>query len=205
MSRDKTHGIVSDFPDTAKKIVMEVGCANSQIEQRDKVFKYTDGYDWLMIVDDDEVYTQADLKKLHDFLKTAKDQCYRIGSYSFINSFEWFHLTHNMRLWRIRPGMHYIGSNNIGLEDDRLFYDKNKAEIIQGIYRYHYSYVRDTDRHIIKRKQCYGKYSYEVKNGRFFRHGLKLKKFNGNHPVIMRGHPYAKLKWTPNLKEWGIK
>lgn len=205
ISTDQTDVIVRSFPDPKKKIVYRRESANSQIEQRSKVFKYTKGFDWLFLIDDDEIYKSKDLKRLRELLVKARRNAYRIGGYTFFNSFNWYRYVADPRIWRILPRMQFIGSNNIRWE--KGIYDRSKMVVIPEIMKYHYSYVRSVARAGIRRAQTAVKhYPYTVdKKGFFVRPGIlgNLRKFTGEHPEIMQNHPYRKRVWDPpKIKSW---
>jgi len=205
LSTDKTDEIVRSFPDPEKKIIYIRGAAKSQIEQRSKVFKFTKSFDWLFLVDDDEVYKGKDLKTLREFLSRTTKSAFKIGGYTFFNSFSWYRYVADPRIWRILPDMEFIGSNNIRWQ--KGVYDRNKMPVISGIMKYHYSYVRAPVRTKIRARQTALKhYPYTTDlNGYFVREGIlrSLRKFSSDHPEIMRNHPYRKRVWNPpKIKSW---
>jgi len=196
LSTDKTDRIVKSFPNPKKKIRYERGAARNQLEQRGKVFKYLKGFDWLMIVDDDEIYKSEDLKRIRQFLSKAKDDAYKIRGFTFFNSFDWYRHVADPRIWRVKPGMRFVGSNN--LRGKRAKYDRNKMKAVPGVMKYHYSYVRSVKRFNIRIRQTkVKKYPYKVKGKFFIRKDIHFKRFTGEHPAIMKNHPYRKIKWSP--------
>lgn len=195
LSTDRTDKVVKSFPDPQRKIRYERGPARTQLEQRGKVFKYLKGFDWLMIVDDDEICKPEDLKRLREFLAKARDDAFRIGGFTFFNSFDWYRWVADPRLWRVKQGMRFVGSNN--LRGKKANYDRNKMEVIPGVVKYHYSYVRNPKRLAIRKNQAKVKYPYKVEGKFFVRDGIDFRKFTGQHPKIMEKHPYRKIKWSP--------
>jgi len=195
ISSDQTTAIVKKFPDFEKKIRFEVGAGSNQLEQRGKVLKYLKGFDWLFIVDDDEIYKPEDLKKLRQFLSNTKDDAFKIGGFTFFNSFDWYRWVADPRLWRVKANMKFVGSNN--LVGHHAKYDRNKMKVVPGIAKYHYSYVRDVKRWNIRIEQTKVEYPYTVEGRFFVRKGVSFRKFKGEHPEIMENHPYRKIKWHP--------
>jgi hypothetical protein len=201
-STDKTSQIVEGFDDKDNKIVYIKTFSESQNEQRSKVFEYTKGMDWLMIVDDDEILVKKDLKRIRKHLENTNENCFRLVGYNFVNSFDWYYQTENMRIWKIVDNMVFIGSNSIELTDNDSYFDNKNATIIPKVIRYHYSYVRKPSRLAIKQKQ-----TREYQSGHKFpwvrddqfvhRDSWKRKKFHGCHPTILKGHPCNKIKWEP--------
>lgn len=201
-STDKTSQIVEGFDDKDKKIVYIKTHSKSQIEQRNKVFDYTKGMDWLMIVDDDELFKYNHLKCMRKYLENPPSNSYRIKGYNFVNSFDWYYETCNMRVFRIMDGMKFKGPNSMLLGNDHNFYATINSPVIPGIIRYHYSYVRKPERLSIKREQASefqdSKNFPWSKDGEFVnRTGVKYKKFIGNHPPVLKGHPCSDIKWNP--------
>ena len=196
-STDRTSSIVQGFEDPAKKIIYLKSHSSSQNDQRNKIFDFTAGMDYLFLCDDDEIYKSRDLQRLRKFLKSAEQDAFRIRGYNFVNSFEWYYKTDNMRVWRIIDGMKFKGPNTI------IPYLKTQSfPVIRRVIRYHYSYVRDVARLNIKRKQIdefqRGKDFPWSKNGRFVkRTAWRREKFTGSHPEIMQNHPYRNKVWRP--------
>jgi len=203
-STDNTQKIVEEFPDPEKKIIYERVSSSTQKEQRSRGLVYLEPDDWLFIVDDDEVYKKEDLERLAAFLTSgdAKKDNYRVGSHTFINSFEWKRYITDPRIFRAKPGMAFIGSNNLTWDNGNQKYKGFLT--IPDVIRFHYSYVRNNRRLDIRKLQCAVKYPYK-KHGRFFsREDLFPVKFEGEHPAIMRDHPYAKIKWHPRDSKMGM-
>ena len=202
-STDNTANIVKGFNDVDKKIVYIKTYSSSQNEQRDKIFNYADGMDYLMIIDDDELFKPNNLKTMRKYLENPPYHSFRLRGYNFVNSFDWYYETCNMRVWKIVDGMYYTGSNSIQLKSDRGFYDKMKSPVIPGVIRYHYSYVRKPERLSIKIEQVreFQNKDFPWKlDGRFVkRDGIKLKHFTGSHPPVLKGHPCSKIKWSPKV------
>ena len=198
-STDGTRKIVETFPDPDGKIIYERTSSETQNEQRSKGLKYLQEGQWLFIVDDDEIYKPKDLKNLKKFLENdAKKDNYSIGSYTFLGSFDWCRYITSPRLFRWKPGMAFIGSNNL-----TWYYGKEKYKgilTIPAVLRYHYSYVRNNNRLDIRKIQTsHNNYPYE-KHGKFFtRKDIFPIEFDPKetHPEIMKDHPYAKIKWHP--------
>lgn len=196
-STDGTRKIIESFPDPDKKIIYERTWSKTQKEQRSKGLRHLRERHWLFIFDDDEIYKKKDLENLKIFLeKEARKDSYYIGSYTFINSFEWCRYIPSPRIFRWKPGMAFIGSNNLTWNYGK---EKYKGIItIPDVLRYHYSYVRNNKRLEIRKIQTsHARYPYE-KHGRFFsRKDIYPVKFQHTHPEIMRDHPYAKITWHP--------
>jgi len=152
-----------------------------------------------MLCDDDEVYKEEDLIRLRDFLiSQAKKDNYWIGSYTFINSFDWYRWITSPRLFCYKPGMAFIGSNSLTWGGGKKKYRGRIT--VPNVVRYHYSYVRNNKRVEIRQIQtAVSKYPY-IKCGRFFtRKDIHPVGFTGTHPKIMQDHPYAKITWHPKL------
>lgn len=200
-STDKTREIIETFPDPDKKIIYKRTWSTSQREQRSKGIKYLKEKDWLMICDDDEIYKKQDLIHLRDFLTSvAKKDNYWIGSYTFINSFDWYRWITSPRLFRYKPGMAFTGSNSLTWDNGKKKYRGRIT--VPNVIRYHYSYVRNNRRLKIRQIQtAVNHYPYE-KCGRFFRRkDINPVGFTGIHPKIMKSHPYAKITWHPKLSK----
>lgn len=199
-STDQTNKIIESFPDPDKKIIYKRTWSTSQREQRSKGLKYLKEGDWLFIVDDDEIYKEEDLIHLKDFLAQGKKDNYWIGSYTFINSFDWYRYITSPRLFRYKPGMAFTGSNSLTWDGGKKRFGGRLT--VPNVVRYHYSYVRNNKRIEIRRIQTAVKrYPYE-KCGKFFtRKGINPVGFTGTHPKIMQSHPYAKITWHPKLSE----
>jgi len=151
--------------------------------------------------DDDEIYKEQDLVHLRDFLTSqAKKDNYWIGSYTFINSFDWYRWITSPRLFRYKPGMAFTGSNSLTWNNGKKKYRGRIT--VPDVIRYHYSYVRNNRRLEIRQIQtAVNRYPYE-KCGRFFtRKDIHPVGFTGAHPKIMQNHPYAKITWHPKLSE----
>lgn len=200
-STDKTQEIVETFPDPDKKIIYKRTWSTSQRQQRSKGLKYLQEGDWLYIVDDDEIMKEADLIQLRHFLLSqAKKDNYWIGSYTFINSFDWYRWITSPRLFRYKPGMAFTGSNSLTWDNGKKKYRGRLT--VPNIARYHYSYVRNNRRLKIRQIQtAVNKYPYE-KCGKFFRRkDIHPVGFTGTHPEIMKKHTYAKITWHPKLSK----
>jgi len=203
-STDGTQEIIENFPDPDKKIIYKRTWSTSQRQQRSKGLEYLKEGDWLYIVDDDEVYKEEDLIRLRDFLTmVAKKDNYWIGSYTFINSFDWYRWITSPRLFRYKPGMAFTGSNSLTWDNGKKKYRGRLT--VPGITRYHYSYVRNNKRLEVRRIQtAVNRYPYE-KCGRFFmRKDIDPVGFTGTHPKIMQDHPYAKIVWHPKLSKMRV-
>ena len=197
VSTDTTAKIIRTFPQVGGKIRYESGPARTQLDQRQKVVKYLEGFDWLVIVDDDEIYKPKDMKTLRRFLDNTREDAFKIGGYTFFNSFDWYRWVADPRIWRVKEGMEFIGSNNLRANNTK--YDRNKMKIVPHVVKYHYSYVRNVKRFGIRKRQTKIKrYPYEVKGGFFVRKDITPRKFTGEHPKIMKGHPYRRIKWNPS-------
>lgn len=201
-STDNTEKIVRDFNDPDNKIVYFKTHSNSQIEQRNKVLKYLDGMDWLMICDDDELFHPEHLQSMRKYLETAKENSFRTTGFNFVNSFDWYYITCNMRIFKVMKGMNFKGPNSMKLNNDHDYYSQVLSPVIPELIRYHYSYVRKPERLDIKQKQAMefqgNKIFPWVQNGEFVnRENLKYLKFIGKHPEILKDHPSALLKWEP--------
>lgn len=196
VSQDQTETIIKNFLDPKNKIRFERGAARSQIEQRQKAVKYLRGYDWLFLVDDDEIYKQEELRNLRAFLAKTKEDAFKIGGFTFFNSFEWYRWVADPRVWRVKPGMQFIGSNNLTGKDAK--YLREEMEVVPSVRKYHYSYVRSVKRFHIRVRQTKMKvYPYKVDGKFFVRENVKFRHFEGEHPKIMAKHPYRKIKWNP--------
>ncbi len=197
-STDGTQKIVKEFPDPDKKIIYERTWAPTQKEQRSKGLIYLEPDDWLLLVDDDEIYKKEDLERLANFLTDgeAKKDSYKIGSHTFINSFGWRRYITDPRLFRHKPGMAFIGSNSLTWDNGKQKY--GGILTVPNVVRYHYSYVRHNKRIIIREVQtAVKKYPYK-KHGQFFsREDIYPVKFEDKHPDIMKNHPYSKIEWHP--------
>jgi len=200
-STDKTREIIESFPDPDKKIIYKRTWSKTQTEQRGKGLGYLEPNDWLFLVDDDEVYKEADLMRLKEFLTTtAKKDNYKLGSYTFINSFGWWRYITDPRLFRSKPNMAFIGSNNLTWDNGKKKYGGFLT--VPEVMRYHYSYVRNNRRLDIKKIQTAVKNYPYAKHGRFFvREDLTPVPFEGEHPEIMKTHPYAKITWHPRQSQ----
>ena len=64
-STDGTRKIIESFPDPDGKIIYERAFSETQNEQRSKGLKYLKEGQWLMILDDDEIYKKKDLSKIY--------------------------------------------------------------------------------------------------------------------------------------------
>jgi glycosyltransferase involved in cell wall biosynthesis len=197
-STDRTSSIVQGFDDSLKKVVYIKAHSSSQNEQRNRIFDFTSGMDWLLLIDDDEIYSETCLLRIRRFLNSTKDNAFRIKGYNFVNSFDWYYETANMRVWRIVEGMKFKGPNTI------IPYHLNtkSAPVIPRVVRYHYSYVRDVSRLEIKRKQI-GEFQHAHlfpwrRDGEFvYRESWNRKRFTGKHPAVMENHPYRSREWNP--------
>jgi hypothetical protein len=139
---------------------------------------------------------------MRKYLENTPHNSFRITGYNFVNSFDWYYQTENMRMWRIKDGMKYIGPNTIQLGNDREYYAQVKSPVLRGIIRYHYSYVRNPERLEVKYRQAQefqgSKVFPWIRDGKFVkRDGLKYKKFVGVHPPVLKNHPCSKIKWSP--------
>jgi hypothetical protein len=201
-STDATERIINNakLQDTEGKIIYFQTSSDSQIEQRNKILDHLDGMDWLMIVDDDEVFKPEHLKFMREYLEKTDLNSFRTTGYNFVNSFDWYYVVHNMRVFRVMKGMKYKGPNSMLLDNDHEFYATVKSPVIPEIIRYHYSYVRKPERLEIKQKQAkefQNKFPW-IKDGEFVnRDGVEFKRFTGEHPEVLKEHPCSKIKWQP--------
>jgi len=199
-SDDDTLNIVKNYEDYAKKIIFVQNKGFSQTEQRNIIFKYTEGFDWLFLVDDDEVYKDIDLLRMRKFLENETTS-FQITGYNFVNDFYHYYETQNMRLWPIYDGMYYAGPNTIKHKNEKICKLLTNKTTVPGIIRYHYSYVRSIERVRLKIRQVESyqnikKFPWQV-NGEFVkRDNITFKKFDGNHPILMHDHPYKDIKWV---------
>lgn len=186
-SRDKTERIVVSFSDKDNKLEYLKTYASTQVEQRNKVMDYiNDG--WLFIVDDDEIYKPDEIRMLSNFLDTAKEDAYTMNAFIFTNTFRWFYPYAFKRLFRYRPGMRFVAPNE-------LMYDEGEYQPIRPIPKvtmYHYAYVKRKNKLKIKGIQRKIKLYWK---GRWMIPRQLVQRFDGEHPEIMKDHPYRKWKW----------
>jgi len=199
ISNDKTEEIIKrimdkEYPGGKITYVREGG--NNEVEQRNKVFRYIDLYtmDWLFIVDDDEIYKPEDLLSLREFLEYADKDGYYVHSFDFINSFDWYKDNSHRRIYRIDPSMKFSGIIKVSYGNKEY----EVKEFIPNINKFHYSYVHNEMRAQMKTIEISHDFPWKIEGRIFKRKGLKLKKFEGEHPEIMHNHPYRRFKWQPN-------
>jgi glycosyltransferase involved in cell wall biosynthesis len=200
ISTDETKNIVQRYSDFDDKTFFISGGAESQVDQRNKILDQLDDMDWLFIVDDDEIFHPEHLEFMRGYLSVSKENSFRMTGYNFVNSFDWYYVVHNMRLFRVKEGMNYHGPNSMQLNNDKTFYATAKSPVIPEVIRYHYSYVRKPERLEIKQKQAMefqNKFPW-IKDGQFVtRDGVEFKRFDGKHPKILKDHPCSKIHWEP--------
>lgn len=196
-STDNTREIVKSFYDIDNKIIYKKVCSKSQTKQRNRALKYIKNFDWLLIVDDDEIYKKKDMILLREFLSKTVLNCFRIRSFNFVNNYKDYYITQNMRVWKIEKRMKYVSANSVNTK--KKIFNEHEAKKIPKIKMFHYSYIRKPNRLDIKIKQTreyqYGnKFPWYKKNGLIFRDSWKRKYFKGNHPAIMKYHPYRNME-----------
>jgi len=198
VSNDGTEEIIKiikdkEFPGSKIIYIHEGG--NNEVEQRNKAFSWIspENSDWVFIVDDDEIYKPQDLLYLREFLEYASEDGYFIHSFDFVNSFDWYRENFHRRIYRVKENMKFSGIIKVSYSSIEC----KVKEFIPQVTKFHYSYVHNEKRGIIKQKEIDHDFGWEIDGRIYKRRGMKLKKFKGEHPEIMRSHPYRKFKWSP--------
>jgi len=192
-STDRTGEIIEGFPDKEKKIVYRTTSSKTQIEQRNKGLEYAIG-DWLFLVDYDEVHKKKELSKTKDFLAKAQEDAYYIRAYVFVNSFYKCFETLYPRAFRLKEGIKFSKVN--ALEHSQGEFSPRKP--IPDLVMYHYSWIPNVNRLLIKRLQGKHELPEDFRNGQYIiprarikdNHPWGIKSFKGKHPLIMEKHPY---------------
>jgi len=195
ISLDSTAEIIFNYPDKKKKIYHEVMWSQDEVTHRNRIFFHVIPLiaDWLFIVDDDEVYHKDDLVKLRKFLEEDRPiEGYFIHSLDFVNSFDWYRKNYHRRLFRVQESMKFYGIN-------RVQYGKRKYIVrhFAPIVKYHYSHVCGPEKAKIKLAEINHKSPWRYANGKFMRDDLRVNPFKGEHPAVMKNHPYRSWKWQP--------
>jgi len=176
-----------------------------QMMARDTMLRYASG-DWIFLVDADEIYKHEDLLRLREFLENDKSDTHMYLIKQFVFYFDLWHGREERfrRLFKRREGFFFSDDNSIDTED--FTYDTSKADLSEEIcYGYHYGYIGD-DR-VRKKLEMWNKSKteYWLKHvweqdhlGRIYVHnlggvhlffpGFKIKKFEAEHPDIMKTH-----------------
>lgn len=209
--------------------------------------------DWILVLDDDELYKKEDLERLDSYLEKNPRLCYIFNPQRwFWGDFKHVAITdenecrkqieegkrkdkifydavgnrlrqgqYHERIFKWMPGLSYKGSHSVVTDPQGRdiyidpFYEDNRI-IFPGCPRYHYGYMTTLDR-MYERYRYYelrdqGKVSsnkeevWKDNYGHWLLYDLplntstKVEKYYGNHPEIIKKHPYWKKGMCP-MKE----
>lgn len=215
-SSDKTIKIIDNYPDKQKKI-KRFHMNKQEHDHRNIALRYCVPGDWYFTVDQDEIYTANDLKKLKKVLSSDnKTDMFRFTWYNFYYNFNlYLKEVSPPRIFKVRKGCRFVRRNSMVTSSGTPYEELNVRTFKDTeIIMYHYGYL-----HNIKKKMTlYGKKGMRWYNDIFTKFnwknkdaiyrlnskitgeapgihlhgGGKLKIFKEKHPASMRKSTLAK-------------
>jgi len=153
-STDRTNEILDTFPDPENKIKIVHGQFREKDDQcRAYMNLVNDDIDYIWNLDSDEIYTTEDLKKIIEFLGTARPTSVGVRSCSFYGGFEHyltgFELKRDnfLRIFKYVKGSTWLTHRPPtikypdGMNVTRKHVDSDTLFNLIGVQMYHYSYV----------------------------------------------------------------
>jgi hypothetical protein len=202
-SNDGTIDIIENFPDPDKKVDIYYHNENSQLEQRNKLWDYLKEDCLMLLVDGDEVWTPEELKKVRALLpmseayrKMQPHTVYTVNSLVFINDINHYSPVRYPRIWTI-----YKNNKYKFIEPNRILYSSMDfvdfdMKITLDINYFHFSYCHTPERFMEKKRErtkLHGFFPWSLdENNKIVRADADIRKFEGEHPIIMASHPLYK-------------
>lgn len=166
--------------------------------------------DWAIMIDSDEIYPETTQKIIRNTLNRNSENIfgYRVHSYNFINDFKHYYDGVYPRIFRVTPHCRFVYDNEVMWPDYDKMGDKmgwpppNYIGVINDRFRFfHYAYVKDHK--YLEKKAAWmynkdknpaydpSKPQYRVEGNKYkIPDGIEIKEFDGEHPPIMKDHPY---------------
>lgn len=143
--------------------------------------------DWCIITDGDEVWEEDNAEMLKARLTTLPKEVktVRLDIQVFVNDL-WHYTWQTMpRCFRLRPGLEFIGDNAT----------QDYASVVHWTWPsfHHYAYVKDRDRFQVKKNwwAARGGSDWFVDDrGIYSSPNHKIWEYQGEHPAVMKTHPY---------------
>lgn len=187
-SNDGTRAILQRYKHHSNITIVEAN-EQSDPQQRSvgmKILKQKD-CDWCVIVDADEVWEEDSLDELKTKLELLQPEVstVKLDIQVFVNDF-WHYTWQTMsRCFRIKPHTKFISDNEI--QEWQQFIRWTSPTF------FHFAYVKNLDRFMTKVKwwACRGGSDWFVDSaGKYSSPNHKIYEFTGEHPEIMKNHPY---------------
>jgi hypothetical protein len=212
----KTEEIIRNFYDPDGKITyFNEGKVLTKIDLRNICIDLlNDSIEWVLIVDGDEVWKEADLNELKSKLKDTKTNIFEVGFNHFFLDFKHvLHVAVAERVYRNVKGIRYTKWHT------EITFPKDSSRERLNFGFNHYGYVRDLGKlnqkiryGFLQRKFYYSDYSKRFKDvdteilkrerkwfcPSFLKENCSLYDFS-EHAEVMRSHPYFKKHWMKIL------
>ena len=167
---------------------------DSQLEQRNVLWRYLDETCIMLLVDGDEVWTPTELLKIHEVRKSwPTSPClpahvYTVNSLIFINDFYNVSEVRYPRAWEIEANVKYnfLEPNRISANG----LDFNTRDL--DAHYFHYSYCHSVERFKEKKKErtkLHGDFAWDLSGEIVRRPEATINPYDGNHPSQMQSHP----------------
>ena len=186
-STDGTLDIIHKYKDYSN-VNIQYRNELSDPQQRTAGLDYLRDCDWVLICDADEVWNEENAEELRARLETVSPQVMtiKLDIQVFVNDFKHFTLQTMPRVFRMTPDLKFIG-------DNETQYFKQSIRWASSPIFWHYSYVKDHTRFNIKKKWWAargGSDWFIDTNGMYYSPNHKIWEYTGDHPEIMKDHPY---------------
>lgn len=181
---------------------------SNQCANFNRALEFCDVGDYFVELDADEFYFDEHIERLNELMKEGKADI--LGSYGhdFAFSFKWKFIQNNMEvsgkehILKKTPNLYFVPTHKPKNVGPLNLANKNY------LGRYHYKWVKPTERMRIRHKtsgfhkgmlEWFDKNwdSIELKEGesyRFYGGYFILKRYGGNHPESLNGHPWRDIE-----------
>lgn len=159
------------------------------------------GSDWAILIDSDEIWTDAAKSMADVFMKMTQRQPaaeLRVDEYCFINDFQTWYPGMYPRVFRCMNGAKFVFDNEVqfpGFERGQHF-----TKTIPGRNIFHYGYVRRKKRWELKQDYMWEKdqnpnlKNYKLEGNTYILPSdIPIYDFSGEHPPQMKEHPFYGL------------
>ena len=205
-SNDGTLDIINKYVDNKKVFLKQANLQEHKNHyQLSLEFCKNNNSDWFMMIDSDEIWTKQGFDLLKSKLKMADKQGifeYRVRAYCFISDFNHYYNGEYPRIFKVTPKAEFLFDNEVawpdhGKQQDMGRVDKHIQLLSTQPVFYHYSYVRSKYRWQLKQDCLIEKdgnpinLKYKLENNKYIiPEDIPIYEFKGNHPDIMKIHPY---------------
>jgi len=205
-SNDGTLDIIWKYVDNKKIFLKQANLREHKLHYQIGLdFAKERSADWAIMVDSDEIWTEAAKKLVDAKLKTAdKIGAYefRIKEYCFVNDFNTWYPGEYPRIFKVTPEAYFVADNEVAWPDHGKHEDRGRAQnhihlLSPTMKIFHYGYVRRKKRWRLKQDYMYEKDGNPVNlqhklegNTYILPSDIPVYKFDGNHPECMKTHPF---------------